>query len=236
MTTFMNEKREKLRRGQMTLVMGGFIAAVLPLTPARTNEVTVAQGRAIVVNGVSTERPGCSSCHLQNGAGQPDVGIPRLTGLTLSYITAQLGYFATGARQDTAMAPYAAALTLGQRQAVADYFASLPVLAQAGLSSTSPARLNRGRALFLNGDYRTGLLSCSQCHGPTGLGVGDYSPRLAGQSAAYVAEQLLQWQSGELRDPDGAFMRAEASRLTRSDIEAVAVFVESLENGEADKQ
>jgi cytochrome c553 len=208
-----------------------FAAVVLLATSAKADEATIAAGRAIVAHGVSPERPGCASCHLQNGAGQADVGIPRLAGLSASYIAEQLGYFALGLRHDTAMAPYAAALSSRERQAVADYFASLPVPEPPDPPPTRSTQPQRGRALFLDGDYRTGLISCSQCHGQTGLGVGDFSPRLAGQSAAYVAEKLRQWRSGEPRDPKGAFMRAEASHLSQSDIDAVAAYVASLGRG-----
>jgi cytochrome c553 len=215
--------------------VGSLIAGLSRLAPAIGNEPTVAAGYNIAVHGVSPERASCSACHQQNGAGQPDVGIPRLAGLSSSYIAAQLEYFATGARHDSVMSPYAAMLTPVQRQAVADYFASLPVPKEPDLAHASAATVDHGRTLFLDGDYRTGLLSCSQCHGGTGLGVGDFSPRLAGQSAGYVAEKLQQWQSGELRDPKGIFMRAEASHLTQSDIAALAAFVSSLREKEAGK-
>ena len=215
--------------------VGSLIAGVSRLAPAIGDEPTVAAGYEIVVHGVSPERPSCSSCHQQNGAGQPDVGIPRLAGLTSSYIAAQLEYFATGARYDPVMSPYATMLTPVQRQSVADYFASLPVPEQPDLVHAGAATVDHGRTLFLDGDYRSGLLSCSQCQGRTGLGVGDFSPRLAGQSADYVAEKLQQWHSGELCDPKGIFMRAEASHLTQSDITALAAFVSSLREKEAGK-
>jgi cytochrome c553 len=218
------------------LAVGSLIAGLSRLAPAIGDEPTTAAGYRIVVHGVSPERASCSACHQQNGAGQPDVGIPRLAGLASSYIAAQLEYFATGARNDPVMSSYAAMLTPVQRQAVADYFAGLPVPKQPDLVEASAATVDHGRTLFLDGDYRTGLLSCSQCHGGTGLGVGDFSPRLAGQSADYVAEKLQQWQSGDLRDPKGIFMRAEASHLTQSDIAALAAFVSSLGGEEAGKR
>jgi cytochrome c553 len=218
------------------LAVGSLIAGLSRLAPAIGDEPTTAAGYRIVVHGVSPERASCSACHQQNGAGQPDVGIPRLAGLASSYIAAQLEYFATGARNDPVMSSYAAMLTPVQRQAVADYFAGLPVPEQPDLAHASAATVDHGRTLFLDGDYRTGLLSCSQCHGGTGLGVGDFSPRLAGQSADYVAEKLQQWQSGDLRDPKGIFMRAEASHLTQSDIAALAAFVSSLGGEEAGKR
>lgn len=222
-----------MRLSSATLVL--VAGLTVGISPAMADEASIVAGREIVAHGVSPERPGCSSCHLQDGAGQPDVGIPRVAGLTASYIAAQLAYFASGARRNTAMAPYAAMLTPIQRQQVADYLASLPVPAQPDLPPAPLAQVEHGRRVFLNGDYRTGLLSCSQCHGPTGLGVGDFSPRLAGQSAPYIAEKLRQWRSGELRDPKGAFMRAEASHLDSSDISAVAAFAASLDQGKVDK-
>jgi cytochrome c553 len=217
------------------LALGGLIAGVSPLAPATVDEPTVTTGYRIVVDGVSPERPSCSSCHQENGAGQPDVGIPRLAGLSSSYMAAQLEYFATGARHDSAMSPYAAMLTPVQRQAVADYFANLPVPEPSDPPQPGAATLNRGRTLFVNGDYRTDLLACSQCHGRTGLGVGDFSPRLAGQSADYIAQELQQWQSGDLRDPKGTFMRAEASHLTQSDVADLAAFVSSLRGKDTGK-
>jgi cytochrome c553 len=211
-----------------TVAGGSLIAGLSQVVPASRDENSIATGYNIAVRGVSPERPSCAACHLQNGAGQPDVGIPRLAGLTSSYIAEQLNYFATGARRDAVMAPYATMLSPGQRRAVADYFASLPVPERPNLQRAETATLNHGRELFLDGDYHTGLLSCSQCHGRTGLGVGDFSPRLAGQSADYVSEKLQKWRSGNLCDPQGSFMRAEASHLNQSDIAALAAFISSL--------
>lgn len=211
-----------------TLFGGTLIAGLSQLARAKGDENSIAAGYNIAVHGVSVERANCASCHLQNGAGQPDVGIPRLAGLTSSYIAEQLNYFATGARPDPVMSPYAAMLSPVQRSAVADYFASLPIPELSDIGPADTAMLNRGKKLFLDGDYHTGLLSCSQCHGRTGLGVGDFSPRLAGQSADYVSQNLQQWRSGDLRDPKGNFMRAEASHLTQSDVVALAAFVASL--------
>jgi cytochrome c553 len=63
-----------------------------------------------------------------------------------------------------------------------------------------------------------------------GQGVGNFSPSLADQSAAYVVEQLDAWKAGDSRDPSGAFMQAESSHLPDPDIAAVAAFLESLED------
>ena len=200
--------------------------AASPLSVARGQ--SAAAGAAVVEHGAQPTRVGCAACHMSNGAGHPDVGIPQLAGLTASYIADQLQYFASGARYNAAMSPYAAALTPAQRLEVAAYFAALPLPPAPDLPPTAPALAARGRQIFVNGDERTGLLGCTQCHGPTALGVGDFSPKLAGQSAPYLMSQLQAWYTGQLRDPKDAFMRSVASHLTPADIAAVSAYIAAL--------
>ncbi len=207
------------------------VAAILASGSVAAQPALVTDGQAIAQHGTVPGRAACAACHMANGAGQPDVGIPRLAGLTSSYIADQLGYFASGARQNAAMSSYAAALTPAERLEVATYFASLKLPPPTQDVAAMPVQLARGKDLFLNGDERTGLLGCSQCHGPTGLGVGDFSPRLAGQSEPYVQSKLQEWRSGALRDPKGIYMRAVASHLSPADLQAVAAYVASLQEG-----
>lgn len=187
-----------------------------------------AAGKAIFEHGTVPGRPACAACHMSNGAGQPEVGIPRLAGLTASYLMDQLGYFASGQRHNAAMSSYAALLTPGQRQEVAGYVETLPLPPPPDMPASPEAQLARGEALFLNGDATLGLIGCAQCHGPAGQGVGAFSPRIGGQSAPYVASVLTDWREGALRDPKGAYMRSIASHLTTSDLQAVAAYVASL--------
>lgn len=216
-----------LRRHSHLVIVAGLFG-LLPHHHAYGSDATVLAGRQIAAHGTEPGRPGCASCHLLNGAGQPDVGIPRLAGLTSSYIMAQLGYFAVGDRHNVAMAPYAVALSAAQKQEAADYFASLPIPVNADSPATVAEITAHGRMLFLKGDDRTGVLACSQCHGPTGAGVGDFSPRLAGQSAAYVEDELKLWHGGHMRDPHGAYMQAEAKALSETDIQALAAYVADM--------
>ena len=201
----------------------------LAATSAHAQPDAVAAGRTIFEHGTEAGRPACASCHMSNGAGQPDVGIPRLAGLTSSYIADQLNYFASGARQNAAMSAYAALLSPGQRVEVAQYLQSIPIPVSADVPAPPVAQLARGAQVFLNGDEHSGLVACAQCHGPTALGVGDFSPRLAGQSAPYVMSELQAWQAGDMRDPKGIYMRAVARHLTTGDLQAVAAYVASLD-------
>ena len=44
---------------------------------------------------------------------------------------------------------------------------------------------------------------CGECHGAAGQGVGKTFPKLAGQSAEYIANQLKAWKAGKLADDLG---------------------------------
>ena len=58
--------------------------------------------------------------------------------------------------------------------------------------------------------------------------MGSFSPRLAGQSAPYILDQLQRWHGGADRDPKGQYMRAIAGRLDAPDMRAVADYAASL--------
>ena len=62
---------------------------------------------------------------------------------------------------------------------------------------------------------------CFSCHGPDGNSVAPMFPRLAGQNAVYIAEQLHLFQSGVRQNP---VMGPMAKTLSDQDIDNVAVF------------
>jgi cytochrome c553 len=188
-----------------------------------------ANGRQIALDGIPGGQAPCASCHLTNGQGQPAVGIPRLAGMNARLIEEQLQYFAQGQRKSAPMARYAVALTPEQRHAVAAFYASLPSDGRAQELPASKSQIERGASLYLNGDQHTQMQACAACHGQTGLGVGQFSPRLAGQSSVYVARQLMTWRSGDDRDPQGKFMRGVVHSLTDADIAAVSAYIARLD-------
>ncbi|MGH8133651.1 MAG: c-type cytochrome [Steroidobacteraceae bacterium] len=74
---------------------------------------------------------------------------------------------------------------------------------------------------------------CSACHGPNGNSTNPEWPRLAGQNAVYVAEQLRLFRSGVRNNP---IMRPLAASLSDQDISDLAVYFEAQTptGGEAD--
>jgi cytochrome c553 len=65
---------------------------------------------------------------------------------------------------------------------------------------------------------------CSACHGPNGNSVNPEWPRLAGQNAVYIAEQLNLFRSGVRGNP---IMKPLAATLTDQDIADLAVYFEA---------
>jgi cytochrome c553 len=91
---------------------------------------------------------------------------------------------------------------------------------------------------FAHGTVQAGATKsavCSACHGPNGNSSKDTPtwPRLAGQSAVYIAEQLRLFRSGTRDNP---VMKPLASGLSDQDISDLAVYYEAqtVEGLEAD--
>ncbi|MBP6563106.1 MAG: cytochrome c, partial [Neisseriaceae bacterium] len=68
--------------------------------------------------------------------------------------------------------------------------------------------------------------ACMSCHGPNGAGMPDIYPRIGGQHADYIVEQMTAFRTGQrvhnMMDPI-------ATRLSDDEIAAVANYVQGLE-------
>ena len=98
-------------------------------------------------------------------------------------------------------------------------FAQAPVAAAA-----APAVAN---VPFTDGKVAAGATKaavCSACHGPNGNSVAPDWPRLAGQSAIYIAEQLHLFRSGVRSNP---VMMPLVATLSDQDIDDLAVYYEA---------
>src|ERR1700746_3054296 len=98
------------------------------------------------------------------------------------------------------------------------------------VAQTSPAAAAPGAAPSVpsttgkaaSGEAKAAL--CMACHGPNGNSVNPEWPRLAGQSAVYIAEQLRLFRSGVRNNP---IMKPLASALSDQDISDLAVYYEA---------
>src|SRR5580658_8859887 len=81
-----------------------------------------------------------------------------------------------------------------------------------------PANAPAATSPFTTGTAASGegkAALCSSCHGPQGNSTNPDWPRLAGQSAVYIAEQLRLFKSGARDNP---IMKPLAAALSDQDI------------------
>lgn len=161
----------------------------------------------------------CSTCHGLRGEGDGRL-TPRLAGLDAGYLHRQLDDYVNGRREHKEMRAIARKLTGEDRAKVSAYYAALetPVV---------PARVasDLGRRLYERGDPTRGLASCASCHDPRG---GPGNPSLAGQSAAYVERQLIDWRTAKRHNDALGQMREISRALTARETAAVAAHVAAL--------
>lgn len=73
---------------------------------------------------------------------------------------------------------------------------------------------------------------CGTCHGPDGNSLNPMFPRLAGQHASYLEEQLKAFRSQTRGDPNAiAYMWGMASSLSDATIDALAQYFASQKTG-----
>jgi cytochrome c553 len=107
------------------------------------------------------------------------------------------------------------ALALAQSLAVAQ---TSPAAAAPSAAPSVP--FTTGKAA--SGEAKAAL--CMACHGPNGNSVNPEWPRLAGQSAVYIAEQLRLFKAGVRDNP---VMKPLAASLSDQDINDLAVYYEA---------
>ena len=136
----------------------------------------------------------------------------------LAAITGTLACAALSPAQSPPNAPPASTAASPQATASA---AAAPTQSSAPAAAAAPdVPFTHGKAA----DGATKAAVCSACHGPNGNSVNPEWPKLAGQSAVYVAEQLRLFRSGVRSNP---IMQPLAASLSDQDISDLAVYFEA---------
>jgi cytochrome c553 len=161
----------------------------------------------------------CFVCHGMEGNSASEV-FPRLAGQHAEYIARQLEHFKSGQRKSTAMAGMVAKLTPDEMLALGRYFEKQAVTPEPPKDVELAAV---GRYVYLHGNKFSGVPACASCHGPKALGTVQL-PRLAGQHATYLDNQLRQFHQRE-RTNDNAVMHAIVVKMTALEMAAVAEFL-----------
>lgn len=172
----------------------------------------------------------CASCHGADG-NSTGGAYPKLAGQHPEYLVKQLMDFKTQpgakqpARNNAIMAGMAAALSSQDMVNVAAYFAAqTPKPGYAHDKNTVPL----GEKIYRAGIAERAVPACASCHGPTGQGIPVQYPRLSGQWAEYTVTQLNAFTQGAGARNNSDPMHTIASRLSDSDIKAVADYIAGL--------
>jgi cytochrome c553 len=151
----------------------------------------------------------CAGCHGEAGVSPNDTW-PNLAGQNAAYLVRILAAYKSGDQKDVAMTPLAQALSNGDIQNLATYYAGLSCKGAAGEKAAGDVAA--GKALAQN---------CVACHGEAGVGGNPAWPKLAAQKQGYLANALKAFKAGLRKDP----MMAGVSRgLSDTDIANLAAY------------
>ena len=161
----------------------------------------------------------CFLCHGAEGESASEV-FPRLAGQNAEYIAKQLENFKSGKRKSSAMAPMVAELSPDDMAALGRFYGSRPPHKEAPKDAPLAAV---GQYIYSQGNRFSGVPACASCHGPDGAGS-NALPRLAGQHAAYLDNQLKQFNKRE-RNNDNAVMHTVVEKMTPLEMTAVSEYL-----------
>jgi cytochrome c553 len=165
----------------------------------------------------------CAGCHGEDGNSLIPM-FPKIAGLQEEFIAKQLRDFMNGRRKSDVMGPVVAQLKPEDIAPLAAYFSGKQ-LRPGQVTDKKAADL--GKLIFFDGNEDTGVPACVGCHQPQGAGHGIY-PRIGGQQAEYVIQQLKNFAAGDRSNDVSRFMRVTAKRMSEEEIQSVAAYLVGL--------
>ena len=170
----------------------------------------------------------CAGCHGDDG--NSFVGdFPRLAGQYGDYIAKQIADFQKGhrANNDTMAGMAATVASVQDAKDLGAYFESQK-MSKDPLMPVDKKLAKKGEKLFNEGNPRSGVYGCVNCHGKNGKGKSasiSTFPVLGGQHKDYLVKQLKDFRSGTRANDPGLMMTDIAKKLTDEEIEAVANYL-----------
>ena len=167
----------------------------------------------------------CEDCH--GAGGNSDVpDFPKLAGQYGGYIAKQIRDFQSGKRSDDMMSDMA--MMLESPQDMEDVGAYYEKQKQMTGGSVELELANKGMDIYNNGNPKTGLYGCVNCHGKKGKGLSRSNsvfPIIGGQHKDYLMKQLRGFKSGTRTNDPAMMMVAIAKKMSDKEIEAVAEYL-----------
>jgi cytochrome c553 len=167
----------------------------------------------------------CVACHGEDGNSVIPT-FPKIAGLQEEYIVKELHDFSSGRRKSDIMGPVAVQLKPEDVTALAAYFSTQ---VRKPSEPEDKAAVGLGKLIFHDGNEETGVPACVGCHQLQGAGLFIY-PRIGGQHAQYLVQQLKNFAAEERANDASRLMRVTAHRLSDEEIHAVAQYLSGLDS------
>lgn len=169
----------------------------------------------------------CVACHQGDGNSVNPIW-PKLAGQHAKYLEKQLKDFRQGEqgpRYEPSMYGMVAALSDEDIADLAAFYSSQKI----SLGAADEDKVALGERIYRGGNFETKVVACGACHGPQGLGnsAANY-PRLSGQHADYVVQQLKAFANGSRSNSPAAMMHTISKRMTEEEMQAVASYIQGL--------
>lgn len=178
------------------------------------------------VDSIEARIQGCVTCHGQHGQGTQNGVYPRIAGKPAGYLYNQLAAFRDGTRRYAPMNYLVATLPDPYLREIAEHFSKQrPAYAATEAAHVHTETLARGHALVTQGDKAGVIPACIACHGQGLTGMEPGIPGLTGLHRSYIVAQLTRWRIGERHALQPDCMKRIASRLSESDLVAVAAWL-----------
>ncbi len=159
----------------------------------------------------------CVICHGDKGDGTSSF-YPKLAGLSANYIEKQLHEFRSNERVNLPMRSIANIFNDEEIRTLAEYFAK-QTPSKTVHQGVSVDDIAKGELLVQKG-------ACASCHGPDLKGQEGF-PRIGGQSALYLQNQLKAFKSGTRIDKTGS-MAGMVAQFNEQELAEIAAYLTSL--------
>lgn len=167
----------------------------------------------------------CAACHGPTGNDSLLPNVPKIGGQNETYLLKQLIEIRDDIRVVPLMKPVVANLSDQDLADIAAHYATV----DHPLGAVDDTKRALGEKLYRAGDASVGIAACSACHAVDGKGINSAGfPSLSGQDTAYTELQLKAFRSGERTNDAAEIMRTISSRLSDTEIAALASYLFGL--------
>ena len=166
----------------------------------------------------------CASCHGLDGIATQKQ-YPNLAGQSANYLLKQLQDYQQKTRTSAIMQAFVIGLSEKEMLELSKYYSNLNEKTSQKTGKTSKT----GEILYKVGNRSKGLTACIACHGPKGLGNDPAKyPKLSGQNAAYLEDQLHAFKVHSRNNDPKAMMRKVSKNLSETEIKDLVSYIEEL--------